>query len=45
MVIKNFNKLKKQSNKDKIFYKKTYSMKNITHNFIKSNLINIFNEF
>ncbi len=44
MVIKNFNQLKKQSNKDKIFYKKTYSMENITNNFIKSNLDKYFNE-
>ena len=44
MVIKNFNKLKKQAENDKFFYKKTYSMKNITINFIKSNLIKYFNE-
>ena len=44
MVIKNFNKLKKQAENDKFFYKKTYSMKNITNNFIKSNLIKYFNE-
>ena len=44
MVIRNFNQLKKQSNKDKIFYKKTYSMKNITNNFVKSNLDKYFNE-
>ena len=41
---KHFYQLKKKSNKDKIFYKKTYSMKNITYNFIKSNLDKYFNE-
>ena len=44
IVLKNFNQLNKQSNKDKIFYEKTYSMKNITNNFIKSNLDKYFNE-
>ena len=43
-ILKNFYKLKKESNYDKIFYKKTYSMKNITNNFIKSNLDKYFNE-
>ncbi len=44
MILKNFKKIKKKSNKDKRFYKKTYSMKNITSNFIKSNLSDYFNE-
>tara|TARA_Y100000816_G_C26036562_1_gene542736 strand:+ start:83 stop:1183 length:1101 start_codon:yes stop_codon:yes gene_type:complete len=43
-IFKNFNKLKKKSKKDKIYYKNTYSMKNITNNFIKSNLDEYFNE-
>ena len=43
-ILKNFYKLKKESNYDKIFYKKTYSMKNITNNFVKSNLDKFFNE-
>ena len=45
MVLKNYNKFKEESNKDKIFYKKSYSMKNITHNFIKSNLNKYFHGF
>ena len=44
MVLKNFNRLKKKSNKNRSFYKKTYSMENITYNFIKSNLDKYFNE-
>tara|TARA_Y100001935_G_scaffold253109_1_gene258490 strand:- start:7371 stop:8480 length:1110 start_codon:yes stop_codon:yes gene_type:complete len=44
MVFKNFNRLKKKSYKNKIFYKNTYSMKNITYNFIKSTLNKYFNE-
>ena len=43
-VFKNFDQLKKVSRKDKIFYKNTYSMENITYNFIKSNLDKYFNE-
>ncbi len=43
-VLKNFNKFKRLSIRDKNFYKKTYSMKNITNNFIRSNLNKYFNE-
>lgn len=43
-VLENYSQLKKISNKDIIFYKKKYSMKSITNNFINSNLIKYFNE-
>lgn len=44
-IVENYNKLKKISNKNKVFYKKKYSMKSITYNFINSNLKKYFNEF
>tara|TARA_Y100001935_G_C17280784_1_gene497344 strand:- start:622 stop:1722 length:1101 start_codon:yes stop_codon:yes gene_type:complete len=45
IVLKDFDTLKKKSKNDKFFYKKNYSMKNISHNFIKSNLGKYFNEY
>ena len=42
-ILNNFDRLKNKSQKDRFFYKKTYSMKNITYNFIKSNLSKYFN--
>ena len=44
-TLKNFNKIKKKSIERKNFYNKNYSMKNITDRFIKSNLIEYFDEF
>ena len=44
-TLKNFKEIKKKSMSDKYFYKKNYSMKNITNTFIKSNLSEYFNEF
>lgn len=43
-VLKNYKQLKRISNKNKFFYKDKYSMKNITDNFINSNLTEYFNE-
>ena len=43
-ILRNLKQLKKRSNKDRFFYKKHYSMENITYNFIKSNLDKYFNE-
>ena len=44
-ILNNFNKIKKISNEEKYFYKKNYSMKNVTQDFIKFNLRKYFNEF
>ena len=45
IILKDFHKIKKKSQNDRFFYKKTYSMKNITYNFINSNLSKYFNEY
>ena len=42
-VLNNFDKFKKKSKQDKIFYKNSYSMKRLTLCFIKSNLSKYFN--
>ena len=44
-ILNNFNKIKKISNNERSYYKKTYSMKYITRDFIKFNLKKYFNEF
>ena len=43
-IIKNHRTLKKRANLDKMYYKKNYSMNNITRNFIKKNLNKYLNE-
>ena len=43
-VIKNQKTLKKKANFDKVYYKKTYSMNNVTKKFIKNNLSKYINE-
>ena len=43
-VLNNFDKFKKKSKQDKIFYKNSYSMKRLTLCFIKSNLSKYFYE-
>tara|TARA_B100001057_G_scaffold437613_1_gene469544 strand:- start:7824 stop:8888 length:1065 start_codon:yes stop_codon:yes gene_type:complete len=44
-ILNNFNRISRISNKEKYFYKRNYSMKNVTRNFIKYNLKEYFNEF